>query len=300
MIPKTAFTLFRTAMTFACLAAALPAAAADRQRAYVDGRWGQVHVRIDGPANGPTVVLLHKMVWSSIEFSKAQPYLAARGIRSIAVDMPGYGLSDSPDAQPTADEYADDLVAILDRFNVTKAVMVGTSTGATLAAAFAIRHPDRTLAIGMDGPPIFEGALLQKLLAEHEFDRTARADGVTMQARWQEVVALSKSGGGLSDEAIQTGLLQFFQAGPHYLYGHQAIFRYPLKAQLDKVNVPVLLLTYPGDQLRAVTLATKQAHPGYTLTEIGWTGMAADFDAPKAWADAVADYVLQLPRMKPN
>jgi len=262
-------------------------------RAYVDGRWGQVHVRVAGPESGPTVVLVHKMVWSSIEFSKAQPWLAARGIRSIAVDLPGYGLSDSPEAQPSADDYADDLIPVLDHFKVTKAVMVGANTGATLVAAFALRHPDRTAAIVMDGPPIFEGQALKQLLAEPEFDRSAKPGGATLIARWNEVAALGKNGA-LTDEAIQTGILQFFQAGSHYLYGHQAIFRYALKPTLDRLAVPVLLVTYPGDQLHAVALATKQAHPAFTLKEIGWTGMTADYQAPKEWADAVADYTLAL------
>lgn len=283
----------RGAIALALLAAtpaAFAAKPADGFRAYVDGRWGQIHVRVAGPENGPTVVLVHKMVWSSIEFSKAQPYLTARGIRSIAVDLPGYGLSDSPDAQPSANDFADDLIPVLDHFKVKKAVMVGANTGATLVVAFAIRHPDRTKAIVMDGPPVFEGKALERFLAEPEFDRTARPGGATLLARWNEVAELGKNGG-LTDDAIQTGILQFFQAGPHYLYGHQAIFRYPLKAELENVRVPVMMITYPGDQLRAVTLAAKKSHPQYALKEIGWTGMTADFQAPEAWANAIADYV---------
>jgi pimeloyl-ACP methyl ester carboxylesterase len=283
-----------TALTLAGAVATAPAFAkpADSFRAYVNGRWGQIHVRVDGPANGPTVILVHKMVWSSVEFSKAQPYLAARGVRSIAVDLPGYGLSDSPSAQPGADDYADDLVPILNHFKVLRPVMVGVNTGATLVVAFALRHPDRTSAIVLDGPPIYDGEALKHYLAEPFFDRTARPDGATLLARWKDVASFGTSGS-LSDEAIQTGLLQFFEAGPHYLFGHQAIFRYPLKAQIDKVTVPVMLLTYPGDQLFAVSLAVKKSHPGYTLTQIGWTGMTADFQAPESWANAVADYVLK-------
>jgi hypothetical protein len=145
----------------------------------------------------------------------------------------------------------------------------------------------------MDGPPIFEGKALEALLDEHEFDRTPKPEAATLLGRWQEVEGLGVKGA-LTPEAMHTGLLQFFQAGPHYLYGHQAIFRYPLKAMLDKVTVPVMLLTYPGDQLRQVSLATKAAHPDYTLKEIGWTGMTADYQAPEPWANAVADYVLAL------
>ena len=275
-----------------------PAAAAERSgsyRAYVDGPWGQIHVRVDGPAKGPTVVLVHKMVWSSIEFAKAQPILAKRGVRSIAVDLPGYGLSDGPAAEPSADDYADALLPVLDGMGVRKAVMVGANTGATLVTAFALRHPDRTTAVVMDGPPIFEGEALKTFLAEPEFDRTARPHGATLMARWNDVAALGKDGG-LSDDAIQTGLLQFFQAGPHYLYGHHAVGHYDLKAALYKIKAPVMLITYPGDQLRATAMAVAKAHPQFTVSEIGWTGMTADYQAPEAWANALADYVLAQPR----
>jgi len=264
-------------------------------RAYIDGPWGQIHVRVDGPASGPTVILIHKMVWSSIEFAKAQPYLAQRGIRSIAVDLPGYGLSDAPKSEPSAEAYADALLPVLDYFKIDKAVMAGANTGATMVAAFALRHPERTAAIVLDGPPIFEGAALKAFLAEPEFDRTARPGGATLVARWNEIAALAKDGG-LSNEAIQTGLMQFFQAGPNYLWGHHAVGHYDLRAALDRIVVPVLLITYPGDQLRTTSLALKQVHPGFSLTEIGWRGMTADYQAPEAWAGAVADYVLTLPR----
>ena len=41
------------------------AQAADRYRAYIDGPWGQIHVRVAGKASDPTVVILHQMTWSS-------------------------------------------------------------------------------------------------------------------------------------------------------------------------------------------------------------------------------------------
>jgi pimeloyl-ACP methyl ester carboxylesterase len=194
------------------LALAAPTTAAAPKpayRAYVDGRWGQIHVRVAEPATGPTVVLIHKMVWSSIEFAKAQPRLAALGIRSIVVDLPGYGLSDGPAAQRSAEDYADDLLPVLNHFKVSRAVMVGANTGATLAAAFALRHPTRTAAVVMDGPPIFTGKVLTDFMAEKELDRTPRPHAGALVERWEEIAKLGGDGV-LTDEAIQTGLLQFF------------------------------------------------------------------------------------------
>lgn len=285
--------LLATASPLAAPPAAVQAAGAEH-RAYVDGPWGQIHVRIAGPADGPVVLLIHKMVWSSIEYAHVQPLLAARGIRSIAVDLPGYGLSDEPPAQPSADDYADALVPVLDQLHVRHAVIAGTDTGATIAAAFGLRHPDRTTDLILEGLPIFKGAMLKEVLAEPEFDRTAKPDGATMLARWHAIDAMAK--GTLPPDAIQTSILQFFGAGPHYLYGHQAIFRYDLEAALARLMVPVMLLTYPGDQLNAQALEAKGAHPAFTLVDIGAPRMMADFQTPIPWADAVADRMLARDR----
>jgi pimeloyl-ACP methyl ester carboxylesterase len=293
---RTLVLLLATA-TPAATMAAMPATASavgTAHRVYVDGPWGQIHVRIAGPANGPTVLLIHKMVWSSIEFARVQPLLAARGIRSIAVDLPGYGLSDSPPAQPSADDYADALLPVLDQLHVRRAVVAGTDTGATIAAAFGLRHPDRTTDLILEGLPIFKGAALEAVLAEPEFDRTARPDGATLLARWQAIDAMAK--GTLPPDAIQTSILQFFGAGPHYLYGHRAIFGCDLEGVLTRLRVPVMLLTYPGDQLGAQARAAKAAHPAFTLVDIGAPRMMADFQTPAAWADAVADRMLARDR----
>jgi pimeloyl-ACP methyl ester carboxylesterase len=264
-----------------------PAAPKTERRAYIEGPWGQIHVRIAGPENGPTILLIHKMVWSSVEFTHVQPLLAERGIRSIAVDLPGYGLSDEPAAQPSADDYADAMIPVLDALHVHRAVVAGTDTGATIAAAFGLRHPDRTADLILEGLPIFKGKMLEDLLAEPEFDRTAKRGAATLIARWGMIDAMG--GGSLSPELMQTGILQFFGAGQHYLYGHQAIFRYDLEAALGKLRVPVMLLSYPGDQLHAQAVAAKAAHPAFTLIEIDAPRMMADFQFPQLWARAVAD-----------
>ena len=120
---------------------ALAGTPASAYRAYLDGPWGQIHVRVSGAQHTTTVVLLHQMVWSSLQFEYVQPILAARGVRSIAVDLPGYGLSDGPDHVPSAEEYADALLPVLDHFALKKVILHGNHTGATIAVAFATPIP---------------------------------------------------------------------------------------------------------------------------------------------------------------
>src|SRR6185312_3440902 len=76
------------------------AADVPHRKAYIDGPWGQINVREVGRASDPTVVLVHQMPWSSVQYIHAQDELALRGVHSIAIDIPGYGNSDSPPAPP--------------------------------------------------------------------------------------------------------------------------------------------------------------------------------------------------------
>jgi soluble epoxide hydrolase/lipid-phosphate phosphatase len=69
--------------------------------------------------------------------------------------MLGYGGTDKPQA---AEEYSmqrlcADLAALLDVVGVQKAIVIGHDWGSSIAARFALWHPDRLLALGMFSIP---------------------------------------------------------------------------------------------------------------------------------------------------
>jgi pimeloyl-ACP methyl ester carboxylesterase len=72
--------------------------------------------------------------------------LARDGFRVIAPSRPGF-LRTPLTTGLLFDEQADALAALLDTLGIQKAAVVGFSTGAQVAARFAIRHPDRTLSL---------------------------------------------------------------------------------------------------------------------------------------------------------
>lgn len=274
----------------AALLVAAPAAAAEAYRTYVDGPWGQIHVRVAGDVDDgrPTVLLLHKMVWSSVQFEKAQPALAARGVRSVAIDLPGYGASTGPDSVPSTEAYADALLPVIDRFG-GKVSLLGSDTGATIFAALANRHPDRVTKLILHGPAIFDEVTRQKLLSDPHFDQTLMADGGHLQRRWDMMYKLA--GAKSSLESVHRSILEFFTAGPDEWYGHDAIFRHDLGATVMRLKVPTLLLIAKGDVLYTQALETKRMRPDFDLIELPWTGVHVIYDAPESWSDAVAGYL---------
>lgn len=52
---------------------------------------GRVHVVVEGPEDGPVCLLVHGAPGSSRDFRYLGPELAARGLRAVRVDMPGFG-----------------------------------------------------------------------------------------------------------------------------------------------------------------------------------------------------------------
>ena len=89
-----------------------------------------------------TVLLVHGFGASTASWKTLAPQLA-RNMRVLAVDLPGFGLSDRVPGDYSPEGLADDLAAFLDQRGVARASVIGQSWGASIALAFALRHPDR-------------------------------------------------------------------------------------------------------------------------------------------------------------
>ena len=92
--------------------------------------------------DGPPVVLLHGQGgWAGMWLPVVADLLA--GHRVIAPDLPGLGASTVPDGPPDAARVLAWLAALVERTCPEPPAMVGASLGASIAARFAIAHPDR-------------------------------------------------------------------------------------------------------------------------------------------------------------
>lgn len=106
-----------------------------------------VCVRIveSGPAHGQPVVMLHGWGASAYMYRHALELLPPRGVRAIAVDLRGYGLSDKPtdEGAYTLDAYCSDVDALLDALQLTNVALIGQSMGGGLALRYALRNSAR-------------------------------------------------------------------------------------------------------------------------------------------------------------
>jgi pimeloyl-ACP methyl ester carboxylesterase len=92
--------------------------------------------------DGPPVVLLHGQGgWSGMWLPVVADLVTTH--RVVAPDLPGLGASEVPDGPPDAARVLAWLDALIQRTCPAPPALVGVSLGASIAARFAIAHPDR-------------------------------------------------------------------------------------------------------------------------------------------------------------
>lgn len=256
------------------------------QKGYVDTPVGQVHYRALG--DGAPVVLLHQTAWSGVQFQNAMPFIAAAGFRAIAVDSPGYGMSDNFAAPPTVVDFANVLPAVFKGLSLSRAAVVGHHTGASIGAAFAARHPQLVSRIVLHGVPLYTPEERAERLARPHFDQTPQPDGSHLVRRWDLARKMSAAA---SLPAIQTSLVQFFWAGTKEWYGHHAAFSYDLAPDLKALKMPTLIMSNTGDSLHGVVPRITALRPDFQTAEMPGGTYHVVFDEPEAWSKIVVNYL---------
>jgi pimeloyl-ACP methyl ester carboxylesterase/DNA-binding CsgD family transcriptional regulator len=122
-------------------------------------RSGDVHIAYQVTGDGP-IDLVSVPGWiSHVEYDWELPAYArfhqrlASFSRLIRFDKRGTGLSDrvSITELPTLEQRMDDMRAIMDAVGSERAVLMGSSEGASLAILFAATYPERTVALVLYG-----------------------------------------------------------------------------------------------------------------------------------------------------
>jgi pimeloyl-ACP methyl ester carboxylesterase len=225
------------------------------------------------------------------------------GMPLLALDQRGHGDSDRPTDGYDGATVAADLATALDAVGWSRAVVVGHSWGASVAATFAAEHPERTLAVvaidgGFSGPPAgFDRADARRRLEPPRFalppdELVAMVSARTPAAAWTEEVAAA--------------VLPIFEVGSDGLARarlpfdtHMAIvdtlLDYDPLAVLSRVRCPAWAVSCEaldaGDEWTRLKAAALDRLPSAVqrLRVLRWLG--AVHDVPLQWPDLVAGLI---------
>tara|TARA_R110002033_G_scaffold99662_4_gene148086 strand:+ start:975 stop:1763 length:789 start_codon:yes stop_codon:yes gene_type:complete len=249
----------------------------DSQETIVTTTFGPVAFQQSG--TGPTVVLLHGNGHSHQEFSRVIPLLTPNH-RVISWDMPGHGASRAAAATLSIEESADALNQGLTRLGIRDAVIVGTSIGAFIAAAFAASHPSKTRAL---------------VLAEMQLRTRAWWDGAwpMVEAMFGECIQTHEQVQARLESPLDDALLTHWNssrqlAGADTMMAAMAALRdHPIGTTLSRITVPALFLF--GDSGPTVDCAETLglSLPGARQQVIPQAGHFISIDQPRAFAQAI-------------
>jgi pimeloyl-ACP methyl ester carboxylesterase len=109
------------------------------------------------PGDGPSLVLVHGI---GSRHTTWWPVLDALGahFRLLMLDLRGHGASDKPPSGYLYNDYAVDLAALIDQFDLEHPLVLGHSLGAMTALTWAVVHPERAAGIALEDPPLRSSA----------------------------------------------------------------------------------------------------------------------------------------------
>ena len=147
-------------------------------RVQVDGVG--IFYREAGPADAPTIVLLHGYPSSSRQFDTLIPLLATK-YHLIAPDYPGLGLSDTPSPTTytyTFDHLAQTMTDLLEKLKVTHYTLYLHDYGAPIGFRMILTHPEQLHALIIQNGNIYKAGLGAKWtkIAEYWADPKAHPE----------------------------------------------------------------------------------------------------------------------------
>jgi pimeloyl-ACP methyl ester carboxylesterase len=251
----------------------------------------QIHFTQDGPRDAPVLVLIHGFTASTRSWDLLVPRLAT-SYRVIRIDLLGHGRSAKPTGAgyPIA-EQGRRVGEALDQLGVGRAMVIGHSTGGSVATALAEQRRDLVAALALinTGPSIdaiiaqgpaatlLETPVIGQLLWRLRTDsliRQATATAVTRDVEIPEAVIDDVRG--MTYHAFTAA----GQAAAEYLQQR------PLPARLATLDIPLLVIFGGQDRRwRSSSAADYRAVPGAKIEMLPDVGHSPLIEEPPRTAE---------------
>lgn len=266
-------------------------------RGYATGPYGLVHFHDTAArsARAPgalPLILLHQSPSSALQFKAGFEPLAERGIRSIAIDTPGFGNSDPTAFVPRVEDWASSIVAVLDHLGIEEADILGHHTGSLLATEVALQFPSRVRHVILNGPFLateVERASFMAAMHRTDPDYEIKIDGSHLMKSFD---IRMRMGGEDPDPRVATrGVVAKYQALGPFAWGHNAAFQYDHEATMRKLTKRTLILTNTGDDIYTFAQRAREMFPQFGYHELMGGSHDIVDQQPEAWAAAVAEFL---------
>ncbi len=230
------------------------------KRIFSENNGCSIHYRQSG--TGPALLFLHPSPRSSAMMEPLMRLLDDK-FNAIAPDMPGYGLSSPLAASPVSlYDYVPALHQFIESVTDQPVVLYGSATGAQLAIAYALVHPQQVQQLYLDNCAHFDEAACRDILGSYFPDFSPKPDGSHLQAIWQHVCdsclffpwydkqEANRIAAALPAPDILQGIVNdYLQAGVCYADAYRAAFLHERAEKVQQLQCPTTLFRWMGSPI---------------------------------------------------
>ena len=241
---------------------------------------------------GEPLVLVHGLGSSSEDWEYQIPVLSQH-YHVISLDVRGHGRSDKPRQRYTIQDFAGDVLALLDHLALAKVHLLGISMGGMIGFQLGVNHPERLLSLIIvnsapevrarnlkDHMEIFKRRLIARVLP---LNRLAQALGKLLFPHPEQHE--------LREKIAQRWPRNDKRA---YMASLNAIIGWGVTEQLQRITCPVLVISADRDytpvELKREYVAKL---PKATLLVIEHSRHATPLDQPDVFNQAVLNFLNQ-------
>ena len=240
--------------------------------------------------SGAAVVLLHDGLLHSVTWDSVWEPLC-RKYHAVRYDRRGYGRSDSPNAKFSP---VDDLAALLSHVQVSRAVIVGSSSGGALAIDFALAKPDMVEGLFLLGPVVHGMDVSPAFIERGAQNSAPLAKGDTQAAadNWSKDQFIIGEG----HDPVRKKLLDELVESPQnlkYTGEFESREGAPASTRLREIHVPAIILVGERDisDVHAQAGAIEEGIAGTQKDVIINSGHLVQLEQPEILLDKLSAFV---------
>ena len=234
---------------------------------------------------GPGLLFLHGWATSGRVWGAQLPEFVTTH-RVVTLDWRGCGRSDHPASGNTLDGVLADLVTVIERLELERPVVVGSSIAGTFATELAVCHPELiSAAVSVDGPGYWPstGMPLSQLQDDMRRDRAGTF------ARWVPGWFTP----GVSPALVDWTVRQMLDSGVYIDEHFDWVLSYDPRPVLPGLMVPIHYIHGSADTQIPLSVAQESAclTPGAEVAEIPGAGHMPHQEDPDAFNAALRKFL---------
>lgn len=251
---------------------------------------GKAKLFVQQSGEGEPLILIHGLGMSSALWINQMPVFSQR-FHTVAIDLRGFGRSSRPDGPGdyAIDILAEDIAVLIERLELVRCHVLGTSMGGFIGQALALARPNlcRSLVLCHTAPrmSIPSEILARRVEALRSMPLEEYAEIVIEQAcsaaAGQELRTWVAGLIALNDKTVYTRVMT------------EGLRDFDVSAELGSINIPTLVITGEHDQVLPKEGGEELSRliPGARLVEIEGVGHLGYAEKPAQFNEAVLSFL---------